>query len=99
MNRLFYLALAILIFFTNPIAAQNNKTYKTKAEKVVKKYMDSLSLVGMSVSIIKDSKIVYKNSNFIDNKRFSKKRRFGRVASPVRFISYYLLRYWKDDSN
>ena len=53
--------LIVLAVLCTSLRAQEND-YSSAVERLVTTYMDSLSLVGMSVAVIDDQKTVYKNS-------------------------------------
>ena len=62
MNR-FYIALFLIFnFSSNVIFAQVTDDLNSKVDEIVQHYMDSLSIVGMSVSVIHDNNIKFKKS-------------------------------------
>ena len=62
MNRLRFLLLLLITFCSISIFSQASSNLNDGVEGVVKKYMDSLNIVGLSVSVIQNSEISFKKS-------------------------------------
>lgn len=62
MNRLYFIVILIIHFCSNSIFSQTSGDFNNDVEEIIKKYMDSLSIVGMSVSVIHNDEIKFKNS-------------------------------------
>ena len=62
MNRFCFILIVLFTFYSNSIFSQTSNNLETSVEKIVKKYMDSLSIVGISVSVIQKNQIRHKKS-------------------------------------
>ncbi len=62
MYRLYLILILTISFCSNSIFAQVSKDLNYRVEEIAKKYMDSLGIVGMSVSVIHNDDIKFKKS-------------------------------------
>lgn len=62
MKKYIHVAFVLLLCTQLPLFSQTSAGYDSNVRKVVKKYRDSLGLVGISVAIIQDNEIKFKES-------------------------------------
>lgn len=62
MYRLYFILILTINLCSNSIFAQTSNDLNNSIEEIAKKYMDSLGIVGMSVSVILDDSIKFKKS-------------------------------------
>ncbi|MGB5385965.1 serine hydrolase domain-containing protein [Eudoraea sp.] len=62
MYRLYFILILTINFCSNSIFAQGSNDLNNRVEEIAKKYMDSLGIVGMSVSVIHNDDIKFKKS-------------------------------------
>jgi CubicO group peptidase (beta-lactamase class C family) len=62
MNREFFFLTILMTCFSNLGLSQNQNIQNEKIEQIAQKYMDSLDIIGMSVSVISDGDIKFKKS-------------------------------------
>jgi len=62
MNRSFFFLTILMTCFSTLVLSQNQSIENEKIEKIVQKYMDSLGIIGMSVSVIHNDDIKFKKS-------------------------------------
>lgn len=62
MKKIYFIIVTVSIFWSNSTISQSSPNLNNSIEQIVEKYMDSLSLVGVSVSVIQNNDIKFKKS-------------------------------------